>query len=76
MKIELNNVTHPEVDILAINLANKTVDFKDVDGVCNAPYSAAGEIPTEIELKAGIEAVLGESLVIPVAENISTIKLV
>jgi hypothetical protein len=70
------SIERPDVEVLAINIANKTVDFKDVDGVCNCPYVSEEDIPTEAELKAGIEAVLGESLVIPVAENISTIKLV
>ena len=54
------SINRPDVEILAINIANKTVDFKDVlDGVCNCPYVAAGDIPTEAELKTAIEAVLG-----------------
>ena len=57
MIIALNNEAHPEVEILAINIANQSVDFRDVDGVCNAPYTAAGEIPTEAELKTAIEGV-------------------
>ena len=60
MKIELNNQTHPEVEILAINIAGKTVDFKNRDGVCSCPYVAVDDIPTESELQMAIEAVLGE----------------
>lgn len=59
MKILLDNQTHPEVEILQINIANKTVDFKDIDGICNCPYVSVGDIPTEAELKTAIEAVLG-----------------
>ena len=62
MIIELNNVTHPEVTILAINVSNQTVDFIDVDGVCNCSYTAEGDIPTEAELTSAIEAVLGEAI--------------
>ena len=54
------SINRPDVEVLAINIASKTVDFKDIDGVCNAPYVSAGDIPTEVELKAAIEAVLGE----------------
>lgn len=57
MTITLNNETHPEVEILTINIAAQSVDFRDVDGVCNAPYTAAGDIPTEAELTTAIEAV-------------------
>lgn len=62
MIIELNNETRPSVEILAINIANKTVDFKDIDGVCNCPYTSVADIPTEAELKTAIEVVLGEAL--------------
>jgi hypothetical protein len=62
MKIILDNLTHPEVEILVINISNKTVDFKDViDGICNAPYLTEGDIPTAVELTTAISAVLGES---------------
>ena len=54
------SIDRPDVEVLAINIANKTVDFKDVDGVCNAPYVSEADIPTEAELKTAIEAVLGE----------------
>lgn len=63
MKIVLDNKTHPEVEILQINIVNKTVDFRDIDGICNAPFVSVDDIPTEAELKAGIEAVLGEATV-------------
>jgi len=46
--------------VLANNIANGTVDFKDVDGVCNCPYTSKGDIPTKAELKTAIEAVLGD----------------
>ena len=59
MIIELS-IDRPDVEILAINIAGKTVDFRDIDGVCNCPYTAVGDIPTEAELKTAIEAVLGE----------------
>ena len=58
MKITLSN--NKEIEILGINLRNSTVDFKDMDGVCNAPYVSVADIPTEAELKTAIEAVLGE----------------
>jgi hypothetical protein len=58
MKITLSN--NKEIEILGINLRNSTVDFKDIDGVCTAPYVSVGDIPTEAELKTAIEAVLGE----------------
>ena len=64
MNIILNSETHPEAEIVAILLDKKTVDFKWVggvyNGVCNAPYVSEADIPTEAELKAAIEAVLGE----------------
>ncbi len=55
------SIERPDVEVLQINLANKTVDFKDVDGVCNCPYVSVADIPTEAELKTAIEAVLGEA---------------
>jgi len=61
MIIELS-INRPDVEVLAINLANKTVDFKDIDGVCNCPYVSEGDIPTEAELKTAIEAVLGDAV--------------
>lgn len=61
MIIKLDNKTRPEVEILTINIANKTVDFKDIDGVCNCPYVSEGDMPTEAELQKAIEAVLGET---------------
>ena len=54
------NIERPDVEVLQINIASKTVDFKDINGVCNAPYVSVGDIPTEAELKTAIEAVLGE----------------
>lgn len=60
MTLTLNNQTHPTVEVLQINIANKTVDFKDRDGICNAPYISASDIPTEAELITAIEAVFGE----------------
>jgi hypothetical protein len=54
------SIERPDVEVLAINIASKTVDFKDIDGVCNAPYVSVADIPTEAELKTAIEAVLGE----------------
>jgi hypothetical protein len=59
MNISLS-IERPDVEVLAINIANKTVDFKDIDGVCNTPYVSVADIPTEAELKTAIEAVLGE----------------
>jgi hypothetical protein len=53
-------IDRPDVEVLAINIANKTVDFKDIDGVCNCPYASKDDIPTEEELKTAIEAVLGD----------------
>ena len=58
MNIELS-IDRPDVEVLQINIAQKTVDFRDIDGVCNCPYVSEGDIPTEAELKAAIEAVLG-----------------
>ena len=60
MNITLS-IDRPDVEVLQINLVNKTVDFKDIDGVCNAPYVSEADIPTEAELKTAIEAVLGEA---------------
>ena len=60
MNISLD-IERPDVEVLQINLVNKTVDFKDIDGVCNAPYVSVADIPTEAELKTAIEAVLGEA---------------
>ena len=54
------NIDRPDVEVLQINIASKTVDFKDVDGVCNCPFVSEADIPTEAELKTAIEAVLGE----------------
>jgi hypothetical protein len=54
------SIERPDVEVLAINIASKTVDFKDIDGVCNCPYVSVADIPTEAELKTAIEAVLGE----------------
>jgi len=63
MIIDLNSETHPQAEIVAINLIAKTVDFRWIgtsyNGVCNCPYVSEGDIPTEAELKAAIEAVLG-----------------
>ena len=58
MIIELENKSRESVEVLQINLANKTVDFKDIDGICNCYYVSEGNIPTEAELKTAIEAVL------------------
>lgn len=54
------SIERPDVEVLAINIASKTVDFRDIDGVCNCLYVSEGDIPTEAELKTAIEAVLGE----------------
>lgn len=54
------SIERPDVEVLAINIASKTVDFKDIDGVCNCPYISVDDIPTDAELKTAIEAVLGE----------------
>ena len=54
------SIDRPDVEVLAINIANKTVDFKDVDGVCNCPYVSEADIPTEAELKTAIEAVVSD----------------
>lgn len=62
MIITLNNEMRPTVEILSINISNKTVDFKDIDGICNASYTSEGEIPTEDELRSGIESVFGGNL--------------
>lgn len=59
MKLSLS-IDRPDVEVLAINIVAKTVDFKDMDGVCNAPYISEADIPTEAELKTAIESVLGE----------------
>ena len=58
MNIELS-IDRPDVEVLQINIAQKTVDFRDIDGICNCPYVSEGDIPTKAELKAAIEAVLG-----------------
>ena len=58
MNIELS-IERPDVEVLQINIAQKTVDFRDMDGICNCPYVSEGDIPTKAELKAAIEAVLG-----------------
>ena len=54
------SIERPDVEVLAINIANKTVDFMDIDGVCNAPYISEADIPTEAELKTAIEAVVSD----------------
>jgi hypothetical protein len=54
------SIERPDVEIMQINVAAMTVDFKDIDGLCNCPYTSVGDIPTEAELKTAIEAVLGE----------------
>jgi len=54
------SIERPDVEVLAINIASKTVDFKDIDGICSCPYVSEGDIPTEAELKTAIKAVLGE----------------
>ena len=63
MIIDLNSETHPQAEIVAINLTVKTVDFRwigtDYNGICNCPYVSKGDIPTKTELKKAIEAVLG-----------------
>jgi hypothetical protein len=57
------SINRPDVEILQINIAGKTVDFKDIDGVCNCPYISEDDIPTETELKTAIEIVLGEIVI-------------
>lgn len=61
MIIALDNKTRPDVEILAINIAGKSVDFKDIDGVCSCPYEAKDDIPTTEELAAAVSKVLGEA---------------
>jgi hypothetical protein len=58
MNISLS-IDRPDVEVVAINIASKTVDFKDMDGLCNCPYVSEADIPTEKELQTAIEAVLG-----------------
>jgi len=48
MNISLS-IERPDVEVLAINIANKTVDFKDIDGVCNAPYVSVADIGAECQ---------------------------
>lgn len=62
MIISLDNEIHSTVEILSINISNSTVDFKDIDGICNAPYTSEGDIPTVDELRTGIESVFGGNL--------------
>lgn len=54
------SIERPDVEVLAINIASKTVDFRDIDGVCNCPYVSEADIPTEAELKTAIEAVVSD----------------
>lgn len=65
MTLTLNNRTHPTVEVLQINIVNKTVDFRNRDGICNTPFISVADIPTEAELKIAIEAVLGETVATP-----------
>jgi hypothetical protein len=58
MIIYLDNKSRESVEVLQINIAQKTVDFKDIDGICNCQYVSENDIPTEAELKTAIEAVL------------------
>lgn len=62
MTISLS-IKRQDVEILAINIANKTVDFRDIDGVCNCPYTSEGDIPTVDELRTAIEKVLGDATI-------------
>ena len=59
MIIELNNTTHPEVTLLAIDIARSTITFQNMDGVCSCPL--IGEWNSTEDIKASIEAILGES---------------
>jgi len=62
MIITLDNKTHPEVELLMIDLEHKSVTFRNCDGVCTAPlmeYEA--DLPTVEDYTASIEAVLGEA---------------
>ena len=68
LTIELDNKTHPEVVVLAINVNNNTVDFRYSDGIGNAPLlSAPGTLPTLLQIKLSIDRVLFEKET-PVAE--------
>jgi predicted fused transcriptional regulator/phosphomethylpyrimidine kinase len=58
--LELNNETHPTVEVVNINNDKETVDFINKDGLNFCPYTSVGNLPTEAELKTAIEAVLGE----------------
>jgi len=61
MIIELTNKTHPEVELLMIDLEHKSVTFRNRDGVCSAPLlEYETDLPTVGDYKASIEAVLGE----------------
>lgn len=61
MILALTNETHPEAEILLIDIEHKAVTFRNIDGVCGAPLVATkGDVPTALELQASIEAVLGE----------------
>ena len=63
-KLSLTNKTHPEVEIKRIDFEKDLVIFKNRDGWNMAPLKLGknkiGKIPTESELKASVEDVLGE----------------
>ena len=63
-KISLTSKTHPEVEIKRIDFEKDLVIFKNRDGWNMAPLKLGknkiGKILTEDELKASVEAVLGE----------------
>uniref|UniRef100_A0A6M3L2X2 Uncharacterized protein n=1 Tax=viral metagenome TaxID=1070528 RepID=A0A6M3L2X2_9ZZZZ len=65
MIITLDNLTHPEVEILTIDLEHKSVTFRNRDGVCSAPMlEYKTDIPIKEDLKVSIEAVLFEAITV------------
>uniref|UniRef100_A0A6M3JKM7 Uncharacterized protein n=1 Tax=viral metagenome TaxID=1070528 RepID=A0A6M3JKM7_9ZZZZ len=62
MIIALDNKTHPEVELLLLDLEYNPVTFKNIDGACTAPLlKYETDLPTVEDYKASIEAVLGET---------------
>ncbi len=64
MIIALDNKTHPEVEVLMLDLEHKSVTFRNRDGVCSAPLlEYKTELPAVEDCKTSIEAVLGEAII-------------
>lgn len=62
MILALENKTHPEVEILSIDIEHGSVTFRNSDGVCSAPLGEyKGDLPTADELAAAVSGVLGEA---------------